>query len=52
MTSCRACGRMIADDANTCPHCGASFKSSSPVAIGLVIMLLISVLYVLSQRYL
>ena len=51
MTSCPACGGMIADDATTCPRCGANFTSSSHVTIGLVIMLVISVLYVLSQRY-
>jgi predicted nucleic acid-binding Zn ribbon protein len=53
MTSCRACGGMIAETASACPRCGAIvLKSrSSVVAVGLIIMLVIAILYVLSQRY-
>jgi len=41
---------MIAEHA-ACRHCGAKFNSTSPVAIGLAVMLVIAALYVLSQRY-
>jgi hypothetical protein len=50
-------GRYEPDDlmqsmrSNDCPHCGAAHNRTSVVALGLVIVLVISVLYVLSQRY-
>ena len=49
MTSCRACGRMIAKASTICPHCGASFSSTSTVAIGIIMMLVIAV--ILLQRF-
>jgi hypothetical protein len=53
MTSCRACGGMIAENASACQRCGAIFLNprTSVVAVGLIIMLVMSILYVLSQRY-
>ena len=53
MTSCRTCGGMIAETASACPRCGAIVLKprSSVVAVGLIIMLVIAILYVLSQRY-
>ncbi len=51
MTSCRACGAMIAEGASTCPRCGAALNRISIIPVGLVVMLVIAVLYVLSQRY-
>ena len=51
MTSCRACGRMIAAGAITCTRCGAILNRISIIPVGLVIMLVIAVLYVLLQRY-
>ncbi len=52
MTSCQTCGGMIAESASACPRCGAIFKpQTSVVAVGLIIMLVIAILYVLSQRY-
>ena len=53
MTSCRTCGGMIAETASACPRCGAIVLQprSSVVAVGLIIMLVIAILYVLSQRY-
>jgi uncharacterized paraquat-inducible protein A len=50
MTSCRACGGMIAANATTCPRCGAILNRASVISVGLVIMLVIAILYVLSQR--
>ena len=52
MTTCRKCGGMIAEGASTCPRCGAILNQTSVISVGLVIMLVIAVLYVLSQRYL
>jgi uncharacterized paraquat-inducible protein A len=43
---------MIAESAATCPRCGAILNRTGVVPIGLVIMLVIAVLFVLSQRYL
>ena len=43
---------MIAEGASTCPRCGAILNQTSVIPVGLVIMLVIAVLYVLSQRYL
>ena len=51
MTSCRACGGMIAVSATTCPRCGAILNRTSMVPVGLVIMLVIAILYVLLERY-
>jgi uncharacterized paraquat-inducible protein A len=51
MTSCRACGAMIAESAGTCPRCGTILSRTGVVPIGLVMMLVIAVLFVLSQRY-
>ena len=51
MTSCQTCGGMMAETASVCARCGAVFKTSSPVAIGLITTLVIAILYVLSQRY-
>jgi RNA polymerase subunit RPABC4/transcription elongation factor Spt4 len=51
MTSCRACGGMIAAGATTCPRCGAVLNRISIIPVGLLVMLVIAVLYVLSQRY-
>jgi hypothetical protein len=51
MTSCRACGGMIAAGAATCPRCGAILSRISIIPVGLLVMLVIAVLYVLSQRY-
>ncbi len=52
MTSCRACGGMIAAGSATCPRCGAILNRASLIPVGLAIMLAIAVLYVLSQLYL
>ena len=52
MTTCRKCGGMIAEGASTCPRCGAILNQTSVIPVGLVIMLVIAVLYALSQRYL
>ena len=43
MTSCRACGGMIAASATTCPRCGAILNRISIIPVGLVIMLVIAV---------
>jgi hypothetical protein len=51
MTTCRACGGMISANATTCPRCGAILNRMSVIPVGLVIMLVIAVLFVLSQRY-
>jgi RNA polymerase subunit RPABC4/transcription elongation factor Spt4 len=51
MTSCRACGGMIAANATTCPRCGAVLNRTSIIPVGLVRILVIAVSYVLSQRY-
>ncbi len=51
MTSCRACGCMIAASAAACPRCGAILNRTSIIPLGLVITLVVAVLYVLSQRY-
>jgi uncharacterized paraquat-inducible protein A len=52
MTSCRKCGGMIAASAINCPRCGAALSRTALLPIGLVIMLVIAVLFVLSQRWL
>jgi hypothetical protein len=51
MTSCRACGVMIAESAGTCPRGGTILNRTGVVPIGPVMMLVIAVLFVLSQRY-
>ena len=53
MTSCRTCGGMIAETASARPRRGTIFLKprSSVVAVGLIAMLVIAILYVLSQRY-
>jgi hypothetical protein len=43
MTSCRACGGMIAASATTCPRCGAILNRISIIPVGLIIMLVIAV---------
>ncbi len=50
MTTCRKCGRMISEDA-ACPQCGTVLSRLSVLLVGLAIMLAISVLYGLAQRY-
>lgn len=51
MTSCPACGAMISATASACPRCKAIVRQTLAIPIGLAIMLAISVLYALAQRY-
>lgn len=38
---CKACGKEIARDAKTCPHCGAKNKKGFPVLLGILAVIVI-----------
>ena len=51
MSSCRACGGMIAADAATCRRCGANLNRNSVGMIAVFLTALVIVaLFVLSKR--
>ncbi len=51
MTTCKTCGKEVAKNARTCPHCGARMPAQNPNFLGwmLIIFIIGLVLRVIGQ---
>ena len=46
LKACKACHKMIARDARTCPHCGKNYTTIGGVVIAIIIGLIVASLMI------
>ncbi len=41
LIKCKSCGKQIASDARTCPHCGKTYTSAGGILVAVILGLII-----------